>query len=77
MQIIPHGAQCECVQLAAALGLPPQAISFEYCRNFLQHRWPMTCKHGQLLATPSAPHSPRWKERGEMTPILAILVENS
>jgi hypothetical protein len=74
---IPHGAQCECVQLAAALGLPAKAISFYYCRNFLQRRWSMTCRHGELLLTPPPPRSERWKEQGEMNPVLAILVENA
>ena len=74
---IPHGTQCECVQLAAALGLPAKAISFYYCRNFLQRRWSMTCRHGELLDTQPPPRSERWKEQGEMNPVLAILVENA
>ena len=38
----------------------------------------MTCKHGEVIddSDPPSAHE-TWKNRGEMTPILAILVENT
>jgi len=75
---VRHGTHCDCVLLAAALGLGPDAISFDYCRNNLQHRWAMTCKHGEVLDTrTSTPLSEKWKDEGEMNPVLAILVKNA
>jgi hypothetical protein len=75
---IPHGTECECVALAAALGLEPGAISFYYCRNMLQRRWSMRCKHGELdLTSGPPPAGERWKDKGQMTPVLAILVSNA
>lgn len=78
-EAIPHGTYCECVQLAAALGLRPSAISYFYCKNFLQRRWTMTCRHGEV-----APREPaigagageKWKDKGQMNPVMAILVSN-
>ncbi len=73
-----HGTHCECVALAAALGLPPGAISFYYCRSTLQRRWSMTCMHGVIEETDGQPSAyEKWKDKGEMNPIMAILVENA
>lgn len=75
---VRHGTHYECVALAAALGLPSGAISFDYCRNILQHRWSMTCMHGVVEETDDPPRAyEKWKNKGEMNPILAILVENA
>jgi hypothetical protein len=75
---VRHGTRCECVALAAALGLPPGAISFYYCRNMLQRRWAMTCKHGQVEEAGEQPSAyEKWKDKGDMNPVLAILVENT
>lgn len=74
---IQHGTHCDCVLLAAALGLPPGAIPFDYCRNILQRRWSMTCKHGELSDTTTpTPAIDRWKDTGDMNSVLAILVKN-
>lgn len=76
-QIVRHGTRCDCVLLAAALGMGAEVISFDYCRNFLQHRWAMTCKHGEVQATPTlTPLSEKWKDKGAMNHVLAILVKN-
>lgn len=75
---VPHGTHCECVALAAALGLPPGTIPFDYCRNVLQRRWTMVCKHGELEETGPPPNALRkWKDEGKMTPVLALLVKNA
>jgi hypothetical protein len=76
--IIPHGSHCDCLLLAAALRIRPGAIPFDYCRNYLQQRWTMTCRHGeQRGVTQPAPAVERWKEQGEMTDVLAVLVKNA
>ena len=75
---VPHGTLCDCSLLAAALGLGPEVVSFDYCRNVLQHRWSMTCKHGEVRDTSRATRTgERWKDKGEMNPVLAILVKNA
>lgn len=76
--VIVHGTHCDCVQLAAALGLAPGAIPFFYCRNILQRRWTMTCRHGDVQEpqTP-ADASEKWKETADMNPVMAILVRNA
>ncbi len=72
------GAVCECTVLAAALGIGPEGISFHYCLNVLQRRWAMACRHGEQPArTVVAPLSEKWKDKGELTPVLAILMENA
>ena len=74
---ISHGTHCDCVLLAAALGLGSQVISFYYCRTLLQRRWAMTCKHGEVQGK-DAPISlgEKWKDKGDMNPVLAILLKN-
>lgn len=76
--VIVHGTHCDCVQLAAALGLAPSAIPFFYCRNILQRRWTMTCRHGDVQEpqTPAGP-SEKWKEPTYMNPVMTILVQNA
>ena len=75
---VQHGTHCECVALAAALGLPPGSIQFDYCRNVLQRRWTMICKHGQVEDTAEQSSTyEKWKDKGAMTPVLAILVKNA
>jgi hypothetical protein len=75
---VRHGTHCDCVALAAALGLPAGAISFYYCRTMLQRRWSMTCKHGEVesASEPAIPYA-KWKNKGDMNPVLAILVKNA
>lgn len=73
-----HGVVCECTVLAAALGIGPKGVSFHYCRNVLQRRWAMVCRHGEKPdRTVVAPLSEKWKDKGELTPVLAILIENA
>jgi len=77
-ETVRHGTHCDCVLLAAALGLGAEVISFDCCRNFLQHRWAMTCKHGEVQDTRTlTPLRLKWKDKGEMNPVLAILVKNA
>lgn len=74
---IPHGTHCDCVLLAAAVGLGPRAISFDYCRNVLQRRWSLTCKHGEVQSAGMATIlGEKWKDKGDINPVLAILVKN-
>lgn len=74
---IPHGTHCECIALAAALGLPPGAISFAFCARMLQRRWSMECRHGLVEHDDEQPSSyEKWKDQGDMTQVLAILVKN-
>ena len=73
----PHGTHCDCVLLAQALGLGSQVISFDYCRTLLQRRWAMTCKHGEVQGKDALPDlGEKWKDKGAMNPVLAILVKN-
>jgi hypothetical protein len=74
---VPHGTHCDCVLLAAAVRLEPRAISYEFCRNMLQRRWSMTCKHGEVKgAAPATLLAEKWRDKGDMNPVLAILVKN-
>ncbi len=74
---IVHGTHCDCVQLAAALGLAPGAIPFFYCRNILQRRWAMTCRHGDVQEPRTPAGTEKWKKTADMNPITAILVRNA
>lgn len=75
---LPHGTHCECRQLAAAVGLRPQALSYFYCRTTLQRRWCMTCRHGVVEAGhPTTSGSERWTPSGRLTTVLAILIRNA
>ncbi len=47
---LAHGSICDCSLLALAIGVAPGGISFSYCRNVLQRRWTMCCKHGDTSA---------------------------
>jgi hypothetical protein len=47
---LAHGSTCDCSLLALAIGVAPGGISFSYCRNVLQRRWTMCCKHGDTCA---------------------------
>jgi len=76
-ETIAHGTHCECVQLAAALGLRPSAIPYFYCKNFLQRRWTMACRHGEVAPRePEISGPEKWKDKGQMNPVMAILVSN-
>lgn len=76
-RVIEHGGRCDCELLAQAMHIDPSAISFEYCRNVLQKRWRMTCRHGRpeprLAATGASEH---WRDIGQLDPIKAILISN-
>jgi hypothetical protein len=74
---IPHGTRCDCKLLAEALHMDSSNVSYEYCRNALQRRWRITCRHGELMpaANPANPVE-KWKDLGEMTPLNALLVQN-
>lgn len=38
----------------------------------------MVCKHGELEQRGEPPSAyPKWKDKGDMTPVLAILVKNA
>jgi hypothetical protein len=75
---IPHGQECECMALAAAMGLDERAISFTFCRMLLQHHWSMRCRHGSASeAVELTPSSQRWTQHPPMTPVLAIILENA
>lgn len=61
--------------LAAAIGISPESISFEYCRNVLQKRWGITCRHGeQHPAEPAVPAAERWQEVGKVDAVKAVLI---
>lgn len=75
---LPHGSRCDCALLAQALHLDPRTISYRYCRNVLQRHWSMTCRHGETRSVPAVPPIPRgWKPLSELTPVDAILLENT
>lgn len=75
---IPHGTHCDCRLLAEALPMDPRKLPYEYCRNVLQRRWRMTCRHGEVMPTVAASSGPeKWKDLGKMTPLNALLVKNA
>ena len=43
---IDHGDACDCMRLALAVGAPPAATDYLYCRYVLQRHWRLTCTHG-------------------------------
>lgn len=57
---VEHGALCECVLLARAVGADASAVDLAYCRNVLQKHWRLKCNHGCGAAPtavwPSLPH---------------------
>jgi len=74
---IEHGTHCDCIQLAMALGLKPSVIPYFYCKNLLQRRWLMTCRHGEAAPRePAISVGEKWKDKGQMNPVMAILVSN-
>lgn len=76
-RVIEHGGRCDCELLAQAMRIDPSAISFEYCRNVLQKRWRMTCRHGHPESTPAAAWaSEHWRDIGQLDPVKAILISN-
>ena len=73
-----HGARCECLSLAAATRAAPESIPYSYCRNVLQARYPMECRHGELEPVEPTPRTPqRWRVEGPLRGILAILLHDA
>lgn len=73
-----HGAQRECMALAAAMRMDRSAISFTFCRTMLQRHWAMRCQHGGWAESVDLiPSDQRWRQHDEITPVLAILLENA
>jgi hypothetical protein len=50
-----HGDKCSCQILSMAVTGKPSACCYVYCRNVLQHRWKMSCNHGQSPSTEKQP----------------------
>ena len=74
---VPHGTNCECLLLAAAIGAGSQAIPFDYCLNVLQKHWRLTCRHGEILETRDEKKAgEKWRNCGEMDAVKAILISN-
>lgn len=74
---IQHGEHCSCKLLALAVGLDPRALSNEYCRQVLQKRWRMTCRHGECASGPVATGLvDRWRGVASIDPVKAILISN-
>ena len=74
---IPHGTQCLCLLLAAAVSPEGEPPRFGYCLHVLQKRWRMTCRHGEV-GPPETPSkgSEKWRDLGKMDGVKAILVKN-
>lgn len=73
-----HGTRCECLLLAAATHARPDAITFSYCRDVLQRRYLMTCRHGEVEPCSGGESaSGKWHDFGEMDAVKAILVTNT
>jgi hypothetical protein len=64
--------------LAAATQASPDAITFSYCRDILQRRYAMTCRHGE--GKPSDEKAARSEQRvgyGRMDAVKAIVLRNA
>lgn len=74
---IGHGEQCTCKLLAQALGLDPQAMTYEYCHRVLHKHWSMNCHHGRPAKQPAATAAgERWGDVDPVDPVKAILIIN-
>lgn len=73
---IPHGTRCDCRLLAEALGMAPVSISYDYCRNVLQKRWVMTCRHGDLRPVETHTCEHGWTSDTPINAVDAILLRN-
>ncbi len=75
--MVPHGTNCECLLLAAAIGAGPDAIPFHYCLSVLQKHWRLTCRHGETLETGKEKKvSEKWRDFGDIDAVKAILISN-
>lgn len=74
---IPHGTQCQCLLLAAAVAPKGEGLRFGYCLHVLQKHWRMTCRHGEV-GPPETQRkgSEKWHDLGEMDGVKAVLVKN-
>jgi len=72
---LEHGSHCECRMLAAATGVEPSVVTFNYCQLVLRKRWGIRCNHGQRAlgkrVTPVLP------ARDPDDAVQAILVANA
>lgn len=77
-ELIAHGDECECMALAAAMQMDKAAISFTFCHSLLLRHWAMRCRHGSAPeAVDLIPSGQRWRHHDDITPVLAIIVENA
>jgi hypothetical protein len=67
-----HGMYCGCTLLATACGVPAETVSYYSCRNGIQRRWRVTCRHGSDSGE-REPQKPL-PGFGELDAVAAILV---
>jgi hypothetical protein len=58
--------------LAAACGVAPRTISFEYCLLGIRKRWKITCRHGEV--SPDAEPAAAVPALGRLNAVSGVLV---
>lgn len=70
-----HGDQCDCLLLARAVGVKPEAMDFNYCRRVLQKHWGMRCNHGLRGCAAGRKYAVLPRDRRD--PVQAVLVADA
>lgn len=70
-----HGVHCSCRALAAATGVEPSSIDYNFCRRVLQKRWRINCDHiPHVSPSKVTPEPPPHDSRD---PLHALLIANA
>ena len=70
-----HGDRCDCMLLARAVGVGPDAIDLSYCRQVLQKHWALRCNHGNRAPPPK--RTRELPQHDPSDPVQVVLVSNA